>query len=820
MPSTRLSPNDDAPAAPGLRPSTDNLAAYNNTVEDILPSNLREDLDDVLAYIFPLSADPTRMQNFLDRYLNFPGGTSLEDAPPVYFKPAAPFVLLEVANYGRLSSNIANAGWFAQREIAFGMAVEWYARQGDALTFLKYALIYPYVYVDSPLGIAGGREIYGWSKAPIEVALLRRHGENSLPVPLAPVFNPPGELLLLAANRVIPGRTPRSDAFRRRLIEIRQGRYLQATSSLVTDVLSAVPRAIGASLNTGWEALKFMLNSAQLPSRQLGSLLAILPAYGRMIANYLPAWLAQAGAYSPDRAQVSTPTSIITFKQVRDIDDERKHSHQRACYQGIVESQMLIKSISNGGSLVDATNPDPAAGIYIDLFEQEEGAGPLELGIHYQLFESTPDPSKSWGEESRRYRIVPFLPFWVKMDLRYGLANYQAWRTTWSDWTENNTPQLREKRLDIPYIKLGAGAAEEIPAPTQFPHLTMRILPLAADYTKIAALIANYLGNAHPAADGLGSTGYFDFAPIRFPEGSAARGHAAVLAILSNFEEMETVSARSIRYDDYEFTFAVPVIWTNNYAKPKTSGVGLVSIYTFAGTTWNAITSAEVYGRWTLQATFDSAPFPFTLPPRAALTPELRICTQLFPDGAHSEEVLDLPVIEIAASYAGDQAEAEGKLSAASTVGSALQTLGLPNFAPGSGSGQRQYKFYGIALKQVRNANDPQKADYQASVWLERQFIPDDIQWLDADLELRIPEYPAISIAANLGLKREVFTPAAGEDWPHATRVYRVRPVARGVNKSASLVVSGKMRAVSSGIGWWRIGKDGWKGPGFEPTAV
>ncbi len=94
MPSTRLSPNDDAPAAPGLRPSTDNLAAYNNTVEDILPSNLREDLDDVLAYIFPLSADPTRMQNFLDRYLNFPGGTSLEDAPPVYFNPAAPFVLL------------------------------------------------------------------------------------------------------------------------------------------------------------------------------------------------------------------------------------------------------------------------------------------------------------------------------------------------------------------------------------------------------------------------------------------------------------------------------------------------------------------------------------------------------------------------------------------------------------------------------------------------------------------------------------------------------------------------------------------------------
>src|SRR5947209_17529147 len=122
MASTRIINTFAGQARPGHRPSTRELAAYNSTLEDILPKNLSENLQDVLAYIFPLSADPLRMQNFLDRYLNFPNGDSLEEAPPVYFKPAAPFVHLEVANYGRLSSNILNAGWFSQRETAFAMA--------------------------------------------------------------------------------------------------------------------------------------------------------------------------------------------------------------------------------------------------------------------------------------------------------------------------------------------------------------------------------------------------------------------------------------------------------------------------------------------------------------------------------------------------------------------------------------------------------------------------------------------------------------------------------------------------------------------------
>lgn len=816
MPSTRIIRTFGAQTIPGHRPSTRELAPYNDSIEDILPKNLNENLQDVLAYIFPLSADLVRMQNFLDRYLNFPNGDSLEDAPPVYFKPAAPFVLLEVANYGRLSSNIVNAGWFSQREIAFGMAVEWYARNGKDIRFLKYALIYPYVYVDSPLGIAGGREIYGWSKAPIEVAQMRKDGRGAVPVPLAPVFEPPTEQLLLAAQLVIPGKSPESAALKPKLIEIRQARYLQTASSAVPDMLTAVPRAIGASLNTGWEALNFFLRSGSSAARQFGSLSKLLPQYREIIAKYLPSWITQTSGYRVEDAQPpGTASSIITFKQVRDIEDRQAQDPGRACYQGILESQMQIKRLSDGGSLVDATNPDPSAGMYIDLFEYRDGIpGPLELGMEYKVLED--EQRKSGGDRApgkvfRRYRVVPFLPFWVNMDLQYGLADYQAWRTTWTDWTDTNTPKIRTNRLNLRYVELGAGASEEIAPPAEFEHVTMRILPLAARTDNIRKILSDYLNNTHQHHP---PRSYFDFEPILLTQGRPANRDAVVLAILSNFEGMKTVLRHDATYDDYEFTFAIPVIWTDNTNHRR--GIGLVPVYNFAHSAWNAITTGEVYGRWTLQSKFISAPFPYTLPPRKQVTPGLRIKTQLFPKGKPSEEVDDLTIVELATSYSGlfqSETRRVTQQLIEPLVKKLLKDLRLPE------KRAREYPFYGIALKQVRDANDPQKADYQASVWLERTFTLDDTAaWLNSDIELHIPNYETVSIVDRLGLKSSGYEQLP-DSWPHSKGVYTVKPVGRSRNQSSCIVVSGKLTATSADIGWWRIGigKDSWKRSEFAP---
>ena len=810
MASTRII-TSFGPAMHGRRLSTRDLAPYNSALEDILPKNLNENLTDVLAYIFPLSADPVRMQNFLDRYLNYPNGDSLEHAPPVYFKPAAPFVLLEVANYGRLSSNIVNAGWFSQREIAFGMAVEWYARDGKDFRFLKYALIYPYVYVDSPLGIAGGREIYGWSKAPIEVAMLRKDARGAVPVPLAPVFEPPTEQLLLAANLVIPGKTPEDAGSRAHFIEIRQARYLQTASSAVPDILTAVPRAIGASLNTGWEALRLLLGSGSYAANQIGSLSRMVPQYSGMISSYLPSWVTHTSGYRPENAQpAGSATSIITFKQVRDIEDRHAPDASRACYQGILESQMRIKRISDGGSLVDATNPDPSAGMYIDLFPYREGIpGPLELGIEYKVVDaeqSQQGGDRMLGGASRRYRVVPFLPFWVKMDLQYGLADYQTWRTSWTDWTETNTPKISPNRRDFCYVELGAGASEEIAPPAEFQTVTMRILPLTATFNSIKQILSEYLNNTYQDHQ---PQSYFDFEPIRFGAGRPADGDALVFAILSNFEGMRTSPRDDTTYHDYEFTFGIPVLWTDHAT--HFHGLGLVPAYTFAHTAWNAITTVEVYGRWTLQARFVSAPFTHTLPPSRELTPGLKIKTQLFPHSRPAQEVRDLTIVELATSYPGlFQIERQDPIEP--LLKQWLRDLRLPE------KRSPEYRFYGIALKQVRDGNDPQKADYQASVWLERSFTPKTAGWLNADMELRIPKYQTVSIVDRLGLKATGYDDKPSHSWPDAEGVYTVEPVRRSGNKSTCIIVSGKLTATSADIGWWRIGKDGWKGPGFKPA--
>ncbi len=97
---------------PGYPLPTDKLTDYNTALGDelALPDDLTETFTNVVAQIFPLAADMSVLQQFLDGYLNFP---SDGENPPVYFKPAAPFVMLEVLNYGSVASNTENVGWFS-----------------------------------------------------------------------------------------------------------------------------------------------------------------------------------------------------------------------------------------------------------------------------------------------------------------------------------------------------------------------------------------------------------------------------------------------------------------------------------------------------------------------------------------------------------------------------------------------------------------------------------------------------------------------------------------------------------------------------------
>ncbi len=639
---------------PGHRAPTLKLNDYNTALGDALalPDDLTQTLSGVIAQIFPLPADLGQMQFFLDQYLNFP---SDGETPPVYFRPAAPLVVLEVLNYSSVASNAANVGWFSQHEIAFGMPLEWYARDGDHLEFLTHALIYPYIYVDNSVSLSGGRQIYGWSKAPVKL------------VPTPAVFEPANTRTLLNVKILEKGNQPGQET---NLLRIRERKYLQPSVSSLTGLLTAVPQAIANSMqaaihllqSAGAETVSYAGHHAQF-------LFKVLPRFYGDFRRYLPQGLRDA--HCDYAAPANAPTSIITLKEIRDIEQSVQPFRPVSCYQGIIESEMKVTALTDGGSLIDSTSPDPSGGVYIDL----AGANPepLALGL-LSLPLNLPD----WHDVRR---LKPIFPFWLEMNLSYGLADYQAWRTHRSYWTETNEPRLRSASYPIPYSGLGSGAAEEIPPPRNFPSVTMRVLPLPADGKTLDLLLQQYLNNQ-----------YFTFTHT-----GGVNGAAVVNLILSNFQNMLTVVQQSGAYGDYELTFAIPARWTRT--ADQATGLCLIPAYTLAGSYWNAVTSFEVYGRLALKSSFVSPPFPAFIPPQLgpAGNLSLTVLTDLFPEKSKAQKLQQLPVVELFSVYPTPGAT---DITQSTTVINFLAQIGLPQLADGS-------PLYSVGLKQIRDANDP-----------------------------------------------------------------------------------------------------------------
>ncbi len=72
------------------------LPAFNLALGEFLalPAHLEQKYSDVVTQIFPLKASMNRLQEFCDSYLN------LDEDLPLHFKPAVPWVLMQVVDYG------------------------------------------------------------------------------------------------------------------------------------------------------------------------------------------------------------------------------------------------------------------------------------------------------------------------------------------------------------------------------------------------------------------------------------------------------------------------------------------------------------------------------------------------------------------------------------------------------------------------------------------------------------------------------------------------------------------------------------------------
>ena len=681
------------------------LPKFNTAIAEMLkwPSDIEMKFPRVGMRFYPLRADLAQLQKVCDDYLNFTHEPN--DRPPFYFKPAAPFVLMQTVNYDRLE--IEKVGWLTQHEAIFSIPLEWYKLEDGKWVFMDWAMTYPFIYLDHPISIWMGREMYGWPKVPVRVPRL------------FPLRNPPDPQARVEFNLAThsSNRENLPEPFRP-FIEIRQDAHgLAPIPWSAGDFYSAVPRAITGGLaaaSTVVEALSdfFLRRPGEGRSEPYP---AMIGAGFNYISKWLPEfWSMMVPGRTPGK-QKFTPSPLmrnnIVLKQFRDA-----HEVKSACYQALVNSEISIDEILDAGLLFNPLSGDTSGGITVRLHRYEMQSIVETLGLI---------PNAVTAEHGTSVTsLKPFCPFWWSLNLGYGNAETLSWRsrtTSFSPPAKRGT--IAHRKND--YVEVGSGAREEIAGAEKFPNFMMRVLPLKADQS-VLALLCNELFADTP----------YSFAPAA----------PYVLLIADQFMEMEAQTDSLQRWADTELTFAIVA---HCQAKENGSRARLVilPLIGFAGSEWNAISHREVNGRFTLASDF-VAPQQHgmqELPPaeQLALRRLFSLRTSICPTLNENEQTRRWTLIELAEDTGAPKKPEESRESIAAW----LEKLGLAAMA------QKQC-FESIALKQFRDASDANRACYQALVSLEREYtgLP-DIACIQEQLEITIHEFDTMQIAKKFGLE-------------------------------------------------------------------
>lgn len=673
-----------------------------------LPAHLEQKYSDVVTQIFPLKASMNRLQEFCDSYLN------LDEELPLHFKPAVPWVLMQVVDYGEMATTSRNVGWFSQHELAFGVPLRCYKKEKNEWVFVDWAMVFPFIFVDNPLSLSGGRKIYGWSKSAIKLDASQS------------IFEAGNARRLASISLVTSGTNYGEPSDIEEFLQIFQRRPFVSASSTLTDLFSAIPRAIAGSVTAAYSIFETAgLFPVGYSDRDLKSLEEMLSRFYGLANSIAPrsfrAPPENAASRQPsDQGAVAAPFNIVTMKQIRDV-----HSSSAACFQAIVGSKMQIERTIDGGSLFDPLAGDISGGIYINLLNSIAQPIVRTLGLE------TSEYSSVGGKPASTMR--PTMPFWLKMDLGYGLADSQCWRTNTTRWSSGDS--LRQiPRREIAYLNLGSGASEEVSGPYHFPEMTLRVMPLRANKDTLQDLVDRYLQND-----------FFKFeisGQIKDADGS----HSVVCLIGTNFEGMTAAGDEDTRYSDRELAFAVPVLWWEKRS-PRIRRPALIPLYVFAGTDWNAVTSYEVYGQLSLKSKLANPDTSWLVALTGLPEPEplVTVETELFPKLGKSQEAQDMSVLEI---FSAPGTPARG------SIATYLKQLGLSHFLTGN-------EFHSISLKQVMDAKNCALANYQSLVALLRQFTGNKDSAGNpatgplAPLSIRVFEYPTFPIVGTLGLVPE-----------------------------------------------------------------
>jgi hypothetical protein len=703
-----------------------------------LPGQVRQTYSGITTQVYPLQANPKNVEDFLHEFL-LPN-------PFIEFQPVGPLVVMQICEYPKVETTSPGLAHrlFAFHEVAFGIPIAVYEIDDAGRRFSEYAMVYPFIFVDNPLSMAAGRQIYGWAKAGIEFQrLTTRFGPND-PRQLFAVRIDAFSLapLLRALSRDDNGDS-------RTALAVNQTRPFLSGFAGIAQTLTIVPQALGgfvASTATLFDAIgnlmagyasptavslisdQMRLASGAVMNQFLGYLKALNPDFDKL-KSILPGLAIMLPGF-PGTKPVGSgyEVSIYTMKQVSDASERASES---GCYEAVVRSRMEVVSAQDGGLLFDPIAADPTGGIAISL---ERDPKHKELDDLISLLAGA-TLQESNGREV--YTVRPVLPFWGKLDLAYGRADRQWWRSKYSTWQEQPPSTIPRKprpgygfNQQINYLNKGSGAKLQVGGTRDAANAVLHIFPLPADTDKLQALVNRYLNDL---VDQPSDRFRFEVKPHQF-----------VYVTLLNYGDMQSPGAPGQRLGDRVLSFNVLV---NYYADTDLHGGkagpethAFVPLYTFVGTDWNYITEYEVYGRLTFRSDLVSPEDVWIKQPDTEPSKVLTVTTTLFPqaeDAGTDETANRVNLVTIFSDPSS---------SLSIPPEDALGMCGLNDLLR---LGETSWS---IALKQVRNAIVPDSVDYQSIVAIERKLnIIEPINQFRAKIE--IAEYDSFPLLDVMGLR-------------------------------------------------------------------
>lgn len=685
-------------------PENTKLPRFNSAIANFLdwPAAIKMDFPQVGMRFYPLRADIVRLQAMCDAYLNFRDAPGTR--PPVYFKPALPFVLLQTVNYDKLE--IEKIGWLTQHEAIFSIPVEWYEWKVDRWVFKDWGMTYPFLYLDHPISIWMGREMYGWPKVPVRVP--RRF----------PLRNPPDPQGRVGFNLATHSRdhVNQPEPFRP-FIEIRQDAdSLSPTSWSAGDPFSLWPRALSGGLAAASTLVESMADFfLRKPGRDAADLYQAMIGSG---LSYITKWLPQfwtmmmpgAGRNKENFEPSPFMKNNIVLKQFRDA-----HEIESACYQALVKSEITVNRLIGAGVLFNPFSGDTSGGVSVRLHSIDTQPVVQALGL-----EVTEITEERGGFVST---LKPICPFWWSLDLSYGSASVICWRSKATEFSLTEDPGDPAARRND-YVKAGSGALEGIAGVEKIPDFLMRVMPLKADLERLKKLCAElFLG-----------------VPYRFEPVAPY-----VLMIADQFRQMTSSDDPNQGWADSELRFVL-VAKCQDQRPGGAESVVILPLINFVGSEWNAISQREVNGRFALASEF-TPPLQHgmqEMPP--VVTPAYRrlfsLRTSICPSLDEHEQTRRWTLIDLDAAAAAAPPQDEGS-------GGPVQWLNELGLA----GAIAEQKFTGLSLKQFRDAQFANHACYQALVQVERKFTSKpEIEWIREPLRVSLHEFETMQIKDTFGL--------------------------------------------------------------------